>query len=270
MNLSMCNKYITRVTTELSRLAVTPELCSKLAGGESQENGDGSCWGHAGSQGNPYVFSSKWPDLWEFGDVRKKYIGGWWKITCILFIQDIYIYTHLIHIYIYLYNTCIYIIHIHIKHDTLRTTMDDRCHRIWVYISWPPWLFTLAVCAPWPLVNGWEWCIFSGNAWKHQNFMWKKNKSSQRCKKHILAHLNSLNLVGFGHFGDTQLSSYFYPFAWSVGLGIWPGQPQHGSYSAKSRSWRDVRILKSWEEQHLSTTKNTGRSWMRWCHKHPC
>ena len=111
MNLSMCNKYITRVMTELSRLAVTPELCSKLAGGESQENGDRSCWGHAGSQGNPYVFSSKWPDLWEFGDVRK-YIGGWWEITCILFIQDIYIYTsysYILYMYIYIYVLYIYI-----------------------------------------------------------------------------------------------------------------------------------------------------------------
>lgn len=35
--------HVTRVMTELSRLAVTPELCSKLAGGESQENGDRSC-----------------------------------------------------------------------------------------------------------------------------------------------------------------------------------------------------------------------------------
>ena len=48
MNLSMCNKYITRVMTELSRLAVTPELCSKLAGGESQEKASRTKgWGHA-------------------------------------------------------------------------------------------------------------------------------------------------------------------------------------------------------------------------------
>ena len=37
------DKNLPCATSDNGTLAITPELCGKLAGGDSQENGDGSC-----------------------------------------------------------------------------------------------------------------------------------------------------------------------------------------------------------------------------------